>query len=380
MKHIFPSLSRNYRAALQTHLQHGHRAGLESARELGSEALAHGIKAKDLALLNEETLTSALLESVSARQRARLIKQAAIFFAKAITPVVKPSQHSKDATAHLQAIVLSLSQRTQELAASNLELSKEITQRKLAEQALLQSQHHSTRLLAESDVYQEQLRRLSRQMISAQEEDRKRISRELHDVIAQTLTGINIRLAALKKAAALNPRQLASEIDSTQRLVEKSVNLVHRFALELRPAVLDDLGLIPALLSYLKTFIANTGVRTQLTAFAAVERMDITQRTILFRVAQEALSNVAKHSQASLVNVSIHEMPDCICMKIADNGRSFDVTHTFSAKRGRLGLLGMRERVEMVGGSFHIESAPGTGTTITAKLPHPKLPGKTKPL
>ncbi len=95
------------------------------------------------------------------------------------------------------------------------------------------------------------------------------ISRELHDVIAQTLTGINVRLAALKKESTLNNKDLQRNIASTQRLVEKSVDIVHRFARELRPAVLDDLGLIPALHSFMKDFTKRTGVRVSLTAFAA---------------------------------------------------------------------------------------------------------------
>ena len=129
-------------------------------------------------------------------------------------------------------------------------------------------------LLEKSERLQEQLRRLSRQVLSAQEEERKEISRELHDVIAQTLTGINVRLAALKKEASLNTSGLDRNIARTQRLVEKSVDIVHRFARELRPAVLDDLGLIPALQSFMKNFGARTGLFAQLTAFAAVENLD----------------------------------------------------------------------------------------------------------
>jgi len=234
-------------------------------------------------------------------------------------------------------------------------------------------------LLEQSEHLQEQLRQLSRQILSAQEDERKRISRELHDVIAQTLTGINIRLSALNKEAARNTKHLDRKIASAQRLVEKSVDIVHRFALELRPAVLDDLGLIPALHSFVKTFFAKTGVRTHLTAFAGVEQTDIVHRTVLFRVAQEALANVAKHARASRVDVHIQKTPDGICMKITDNGKSFQVQQTLQAKGNkRLGLLGMRERLEMVGGRFVIESAPGKGTTVTATIPTAKAaPGKT---
>jgi len=141
----------------------------------------------------------------------------------------------------------------------------------------------------------------------------------------------------------------------------------------LRPALLDDLGLIPALHAFLKSFTKQTGVRAGLTAFAAVERLDTANRTVLFRVAQEALTNVARHAQASRVEVTIQKLPDGICMKIKDDGKSFQVDRVMHGKGGKhLGLLGMRERLEMVSGSFEVESAPGHGTTITAKIPSGK--------
>jgi signal transduction histidine kinase len=217
---------------------------------------------------------------------------------------------------------------------------------------------------------QEELRLLSRQLLSAQEEERKMISRELHDQIAQTLTGINVRLASLKTESTLNNKGLQKKISSTQRLVEKSVDIVHRFARELRPTVLDDLGLIPALHSFMKSFATRTGVRTSLTAFAAVEQLATAKRTVLFRVAQEALTNVARHAHASRVEVSIQKLSDCICMRIKDDGKSFQVQRVLLAQGSKhLGLLGMRERLEMVGGRFDVESVAGTGTTIQAQIP-----------
>jgi signal transduction histidine kinase len=107
-----------------------------------------------------------------------------------------------------------------------------------------------------------------------------------------------------------------------------------------------------------------------LKAFAEVDQLDGNQRTILYRVAQEALTNVSRHAQASRVEVSILKLPDCICLKIWDDGKSFSVEQALQANgSNRLGLLGMRERLEMVGGSFEVESGPGKGTTIIAKIP-----------
>src|SRR5207245_3466154 len=147
-----------------------------------------------------------------------------------------------------------LPRRSAKLATSNQQLKQETAQRKSAEYSRRKSEQHYGLLLEQSRHMQDHLRLLSRQLLSAQEEERKKISRELHDVIAQSLTTINVRLAALKKEAALNTHGLERSIARTQRLVEESVKIVHRFARELRPTVLDDLGLIPALHTYMKSF------------------------------------------------------------------------------------------------------------------------------
>jgi signal transduction histidine kinase len=263
-----------------------------------------------------------------------------------------------------------LNQRTLDLVASNRELKKEIAQRRAMEESLRQSEQQSRQLLEQSRRLQEQLRHLSRQILSTQEEERKKISRELHDVIAQVLTGINVQLATLKAEAAVNTKGLTLNISRTQRMVEKSVDLVHRFARELRPAVLDDLGLIPALHSFTKSFSKKTGLHVSLRAYAGVEKLDSAKRTVLYRVAQEALTNVARHAQASRVDASIQKLPNAVCLEIKDNGKSFDVEQLLRARKNkRLGLLGMRERVEMVGGQFRIEAVPSQGTTIQAQIP-----------
>jgi PAS domain S-box-containing protein len=260
--------------------------------------------------------------------------------------------------------------RLEDMADTNLGLNREIVRRQTVEQNLKKSEQNQGRLLEQARHMQGQLRHLSHQILQAQEEERLRISRDLHDEIAQTLVGINVQLATLTREAEGGPKGLQQKIARTQQMVEKSVEKVHQFARKLRPALLDDLGLIPALEAFMKSFTKQTGLRTNLTAFAAVERLDTSTRTVLFRVAQEALTNVARHAQASRVEVTIQKLQEGICMKIKDDGKSFQVDRVMHGKGGKhLGLLGMRERLEMVSGSFEVESAPGTGTTITAKLP-----------
>ena len=253
-----------------------------------------------------------------------------------------------------------------------MDLNLEVAQRKAAEEALRDSERHYRHLLKKSDHLQQELRRLSRQILSAQENERKEISRELHDVIAQTLTGISLRLSALAKDAARNTKGLDNNIAQTQAMVVKSVAIVHQFARELRPAVLDDLGLIPALHTFLKAFSDRTGIKAHLTAFAGVENLSPSRRTVLFRVAQEALTNVGRHAHAHRVDVTIENRADGILLRIKDDGRSFKVDQVLNSRSNkRLGLLGMRERLEMVGGRLTIESSPGAGTTIQALVPRP---------
>jgi signal transduction histidine kinase len=246
--------------------------------------------------------------------------------------------------------------RLEVMTASNRKLEQEIIRRKKLEQALKTSE--------------QQLRQLSHEILLTQEAERKRISRELHDTVLQTLVGISVHLSSLTTKPADNPTSLRRKIVQTQRLVEKSLAMVHRFAVELRPTVLDDLGLIPALHTFMKDFMKRTGVRARLTAYAAANQLPINQSAVLYRVALEALNNVAIHAQASAVEVQVKKLPDWICLTITDDGKSFDVKRVLRTKgNGRLGLLGMRERLQMVGGKFSVKSTPGHGTTVTARIP-----------
>ena len=253
--------------------------------------------------------------------------------------------------------------RTAQLTAANRRLTGAVETNR-------QGKEQYQRLFAESQAMQTKLRQLTHQIITAQEDERKEISRELHDEVVQTLVGINVELSALGRATATGEAPSGGKIAHIRQLVEDAITAVHGFARKLRPAVLDDLGLIPALHAYCKTTAARKKFKIQLTASKAVEALGSAERTVLFRVAQEALTNVARHANANLVRVSLRVIPGAVRMEVSDNGRSFRVRKTLLAGNNkRLGLVGMKERVEMIGGTFTLESTLGQGTTVRADLP-----------
>ena len=276
----------------------------------------------------------------------------------------------RDAIRHLLQRNETLRRNAAALARSNRRLEREITRRKAVGLKIEQARERCRTQLLESQCVQGKLRRLTRQIISAQEEERKRISHELHDEVVQTLVGINVALSALGHGLDAGPRKLKRGIARTQRLVETSVWAVHRFARELRPTVLDDLGLIPALHAYSKSLAERKKIRIHMTAIRAVETLSSAKRVVLFRVAQEALTNVVRHAAATQIKIRITLAPGGIRMEIGDDGKSFLVGKTLRAKTNRrLGLIGMRERVEMIGGSLAIESSPVRGTTVRTEIP-----------
>jgi signal transduction histidine kinase len=365
-------LSAPYQTALRRHLRKSSAASLHSAQRMGRRALTLGVDTLRLAQIHEQALwdvIDALPEGAPAR-RHRMIKQAGHFFAEAILPLEATHSAALQANERLSTLNRTLRLRTRDLLAANKSLTREIERRRTAQASLRRSEAQSVGLLAQSRRLQGHLRLLSRRVLATQEDERRRISRELHDVVAQLLAGIHVQLALLKSDAATNSAGLRKKISRTQHLVEKSANRVHKFARTLRPALLDDLGLLPALHSFLKQFTKETGIRAHLTAFPGVDTISNSKRTALYRIAQEALTNIARHAHAGRVDVRIRKCGAAVHMRIQDDGRGFEVdTMWREQKRRHLGMLGMRERTEMVGGTFLIESSPGKGTTLEARIP-----------
>jgi signal transduction histidine kinase len=363
-------ISQRYLAALRSHLGARRANGTAIARNLGRDVITSGLSALDLVRIHESALAELAASHDFARAHHGLITRAGRFLAAALVPVEKLHHGTRASFRLLQQRAETLRLHQAELAKGNRQLKREVVRRRAGEEAVKKSNELNRQLLEQSQIMQKKLRLVTRQVLAVQEEERRQISRELHDEIAQTLVGINVELAALSHAGATEPKALRARIARTQRLVQKSVRAVHQFARELRPAALEDLGLIPALQVFMEKLSARKKLIINLTAFARVEELDAARRVVLFRVAQESLTNVARHAQASTVNMVISELPDAVRMEVNDDGKSFDVLHTLASKTNRrLGLLGMRERVEMVGGTLAIESSPGQGTSVRVEIP-----------
>jgi two-component system, NarL family, sensor histidine kinase DegS len=225
-------LSEQYLAALRQYIKPGAKANLESATRLGHQAVALRLETLGLARIHEQALRSLVAPGHSAKSHAARIQRARAFFAQAVAPIEKTHHAALKADIHLKQLNQTLSQRAVESSASARHLKRSILQRQSAEAALRKSGKQRTKLLEESRRLQQHSRHLTREILSAQEDEWQKISHQLHDEIAQILLGINVRLLTLKKAAKANTGSLRKEIASTQRLVKQSVKTINRFAHE----------------------------------------------------------------------------------------------------------------------------------------------------
>jgi PAS domain S-box-containing protein len=230
----------------------------------------------------------------------------------------------------------------------------------------------NARLLGTVREHQSDLRELSAQLINAQEEERKRISRELHDELGQALTAMSINLAMVEAALPPGPDPSVSErLSETSELVDQTLDQIRDLSLELRPSLLDDLGLVPALRWYAHSYTKRAGVEVQMETIDLDDRLTPSMETVLYRVVQEALTNVARHAQASTVRIRLERKDGMATALIEDDGVGFDAgepTGPGGPQRGA-GLLGIRERLSSHGGTLRIESRPQSGTRLILKIP-----------
>jgi signal transduction histidine kinase len=208
------------------------------------------------------------------------------------------------------------------------------------------------------------LRRLSRRLVQTQEVERKSLSRELHDEVGQMLTGLGIELGNLQSPRSSDD-EFRSRVDDAKRLNTEAMRAIRDLAMGLRPSMLDDLGLAPALEWQGREFSRHTGVPASVTVDGTLDDLPEAHRTCIYRVVQEALTNCAKHAKAKNVLVSVHGRSDSVEALIEDDGIGYN---TASRSVG-LGLLGIEERVQELEGTLQIISQPGKGTTLRVQIP-----------
>jgi len=241
-------------------------------------------------------------------------------------------------------------ERTAELAHTNGTLTDEITRRKQAEA---------------------DRRELQQRLTTAQEDERQRIARELHDQLGQHLTALGLGLKVVKDTTP-DPSPARERLQALQGLTDRIGQEVHHLALELRPTALDDIGLQAALANYAEGWSERSGIDMDFHGIGLDEgRLPASIETALYRVVQEALTNVLKHAAARRVSVVLQRTPGQVSAVVEDDGRGFDTDLPvgFGAAERRLGVLGMRERMALVGGTLTIESGGGRGTTVIARVP-----------
>jgi two-component system sensor histidine kinase UhpB len=203
--------------------------------------------------------------------------------------------------------------------------------------------------------------RAGRLVFRAQEEERRRLARDLHDEVNQALTAILLRLEAASQAA---PPELEEELGELKRLVNQAMEELLQLARQLRPTALDDHGLLPALATHVRRFASQTGIQADLQTHGEPD-LAPDQEIAVYRVAQEALANVARHSNASQVKVDLDTSGTALELRVRDDGKGFDVMR----RRKGLGLDGMAERARLIGGEFVIDSRPGAGTELVMRVP-----------
>jgi signal transduction histidine kinase len=282
-----------------------------------------------------------------------------------------------------QEKILANQERIKELSRTNASLREQIIERQKAEEALRQARdelemrvrERTAELAQANEVLQAEIaerRRverarteLLRRLVTAQEDERRHIARELHDQIGQILTGLNL---ALEMSLRLPPEEIRHKLREAQNMVNDLIMQVRNLSLDLRPAMLDDIGLLPALLWHFERYTAQTGVRVTFEHRNLERRFGTEVETAAYRIVQEALTNVARHAGVAHATVHAWASNDTLCLQVEDEGCGFDPVAAQNA-RASSGLAGMYERALALGGQLRIESALGAYTRLLAELP-----------
>jgi signal transduction histidine kinase len=225
---------------------------------------------------------------------------------------------------------------------------------------------HERRRIEQAEI---ELRRLSQQLVRAQEEERRHLSRELHDHLGQMLTALRVEMGNLERLRGASPEVFRDHVLEAKHLAEDSLRTVRDLAMGLRPSMLDDLGLGPALEWQAREFSRRYGVPVEVKLEGELDTLPDGHRTCIFRVVQEALTNIARHAHATEIRVSVHGGRERASLTVVDNGAGFDA----DAAHGKgLGMIGIQERVRELSGTVNWNSQPGRGTVLSAEIPVPQ--------
>jgi two-component system, NarL family, sensor histidine kinase UhpB len=211
-----------------------------------------------------------------------------------------------------------------------------------------------------------QIQVMSAQILHAQEEERRRIARELHDETSQALNALLLSIEMAQQSLPERDREARQRLENSKQQTAQTLDAIHMLAFDLRPTMLDDLGLVPSVRWYAKRQSETYGVQIMVEADGLDDRLPDQTEVALFRVVQEALTNVAKHASASLARVQLERYEAGVRLTVQDNGRGFDMEQTHG---DRLGLFGIQERVSLLGGTLDVDSRPGRGTRLTVEVP-----------
>jgi len=207
-------------------------------------------------------------------------------------------------------------------------------------------------------------------IIETQEQERRRLSQQMHDGPAQSLTNLILQAEICERLFDSDPERARSELGNLKNAVAATFQKVKRFIINLRPMMLDDLGVVPTLRRYVSSFSENSGIMTNLTVTGKERRLESYKEVTIFRLIQELLNNAAEYSQATKVQVNLDMGEDVIRVSVEDNGTGFEVSDALSSSEaGQLGLSTMRERIDMLGGEIHFDSNLGRGTRVAFELP-----------
>jgi len=263
--------------------------------------------------------------------------------------ITERKQAEEELRSYHEVLEATVRERTSELAEANRELKKENHQRRIVE---------------------EERQRLLGQLVAAQEQERRRIAQDLHDHLGQQLIALNLKLEIALQAASDDAT--ATHLHEAKSLMRQIDDDVDALAWQLRPAILDDNGFLPALRKYVEDWSRRCGIPAQIWADSHFENhngLSAEAETNLYRITQEALNNVAKYARAERVEVLLNKRGDSAVLTVQDEGAGFDVAAAAARTEKSMGLIGMRERAGLVGGTFQIESAPGEGTAIYVRVP-----------